>query len=141
MNPVCIAIVDTANARLYSYQGDPPTFREVRDLVHPARRGTERELFAGTRRAADEHRAQCDQEFAMQIVAECHDLARTRGFAHVIFVASPRALGELRNVSEPLRRAGVLVDELERDLAGLSTPQIHERLADPQLTDPRARAR
>jgi protein required for attachment to host cells len=145
MTPVCIAIIDAANARLYSYQGEPPVFREMRDLVHPGRRGKDRELFASTRRAIDEHReghrAQWDHEFAKQIVAECHDLARTRGFAHVIFVASPRVLGELRKVSEPLRRAGVLVDELERDLAGLSSPQIHDRLADAQLLDPRARAR
>ncbi|CAN5902688.1 hypothetical protein BH11MYX3_BH11MYX3_15860 [soil metagenome] len=142
MTPVCIAIIDAANARLYSYQGDPPVFREMRDLVHPGRRSKDRDLL---RRAVDEpregHRAQWDHEFAKQIVAECHDLARTRGFEHVIFVASPRVLGELRKVSEPLRRAGVLVDELERDLTGLSSPQIHDRLADAHLLDERARAR
>lgn len=130
MKPVCIAIVDAANARLYSYDGD--VFREVADLVNPGRRGKDRELFAS--------RPHSDHEFAKHIVAECHGLARTRGLDHVIFVSSPRLLGELRKVGEPLRRAGVKVDELERDLAGLTSPQIHDRLAGLKVVDPRPRA-
>ena len=151
MKPVCIAIVDAAHARLYSYQGDPPVFREVKDLINPGRRGKDRDLFTSTQpggrngNVADDHRenhrSQWDLEFAKQIVEECHDLARTRGYAHVIFVSSPRMLGELRQVSAPLRRAGVMIDELSRDLAGLTSPQIHDRLADAHLIDPRARAR
>src|SRR3954468_9046412 len=125
MKPVCIAIVDAANARLYSYHGE--VFREVMDLVNPGRRGKDRDLFSTTKPGQrngirttddhrDQHRAHWDHEFAKQIVAECFELARNRQFDHLIFVSTPRLLGELRKVSEPLRRAGVKVDELERDL-------------------------
>ena len=151
MKPVCIAIVDAAHARLYSYQGDPAVFREVKDLINPGRRAKDRELFSTTRPGIrnvggtddhrQAHRTHWDHEFAKQIIEECHELARTRGYAHVIFVSSPRMLGELRSVADPLRRDGVLIDELERDLAGLTSPQIHDRLADAHLIDPRARAR
>lgn len=150
MKPVCIAIVDAANARLYSYQGDPPVFREVLDLVNAGRRGKDRDLYS-TRLAirngstTDDHRdanrAHLDHEFAKLVVSECAALARTRGYGHVIFVSSPRLLGELRKVSEPLRRARVRIDELERDLAGLTSPQIHDRLAALKLIEPRSRAR
>jgi protein required for attachment to host cells len=151
MKPVCIAIIDAAHARLYSYLGDPPVFREMKDLINPGRRGKDRELFSSTRPGVrnvggtddhrDQHRASWDHQFAKQIVDECLELSRVRGFAHVIFVSSPRMLGELRGVADPLRKAGVLIDELERDFAGLTSPQIHDRLADAHLIDPRARAR
>lgn len=136
MKPVCIAIVDSAHARLYSYQGDPPVFREVQDLVHPGRRTQERDASH-----RDHHRAEWDHQFAKQIVDACLELARGRGFGHVIFVTSPRMLGQLRTVSEPFANAGMVIDELERDFAGLSSPQIHDRLADAHFVDPRARAR
>ncbi|MBA3463700.1 MAG: host attachment protein [Deltaproteobacteria bacterium] len=151
MKPVCIAIVDSAHARIYSYQGDPPVFREMNNLINPSRRAKDGELFSSTRPGIrnvggtddhrKDHRAHWDREFAKQIIDECLELTRTRGYAHVIFVSSPRMLGELRSVSEPLRKSCVLIDELERDLAGLTSPQIHDRLADAHLIDPRARAR
>lgn len=151
MNPVCIAIVDAAHARLYSYTGEPPVFREVKDLINPGRRGKDRELYSSTRPGVrnmggtddhrEQHRAEWDHQFAKHIVEECLELAQVRGFAHVIFVSSPRMLGHLRGVSAPLARAGVVIDELERDFAGLSSPQIHDRLADAHLIDARARAR
>jgi protein required for attachment to host cells len=151
MKPVCIAIVDAAHARLYSYVGDPPVFREVKDLINPGRRGKDREVFSETRPGIrnmggtddhrEQHRAAWDHQFAKHIVDECLELARTRGFGHVIFVSSPRMLGRLRDVSTPLSNAGIAIDELERDFAGLTSPQIHDRLADARLIDPRARAR
>lgn len=151
MKPVCIAIVDAAHARLYSYQGEPAVFREVKDLINPGRRGKDRELFSTTQpgrlgiNGTDDHRVQhrleWDRQFARQIVDECLDLVRTRGHAHVIFVSSPRMLGELRQAYVPLVNEGVVVDELERDFAGLTSPQIHDRLADAHLIGSRARAR
>lgn len=144
MKPVCIAIVDSAHARLYSYQGEPPVFREVKDLINPSRRASSQPGLrneGGSDDQRKDRRAHHDHEFAKQIVEECLELARSRAFAHVIFVSSPRMLGDLRSVSEPLRKNGVLIDELERDLAGLTSPQIHDRLADAHMIDPRTRAR
>ena len=111
-------------------------FREVQDLINAGRRANDREVFTDHR---DHHRASWDHQFAKHIVEECLLLARTRGFGHVIFVSSPKMLGQLRSVAEPLHKAGVLIDELERDFAGLTSPQIHDRLADAHLIDPRAR--
>src|SRR5688500_7682369 len=118
MKRALIAIVDAAHARLYTYQqvGDAePTLREFRDLVSAGRQHG-MELFSdkkpgnrwqeGGRGSTDDHRmdhlSEMDSKFAKVIVDEVSRTARDEGFHHVILVASPRMLGELRQVDAPL---------------------------------------
>jgi len=153
MQRACIAIVDAAHARLYSYEpGDnnEPGLREERDLVSPGRQA--HGMFSdhparapgdnhGTK---DDHRGdhlhELDLRFARDVVGEIERLVRERGLAHVIVVATPKMLGELRQVDEPLRKDGIVLDEVQQDLAWLTPPQIHDHLAAMSLLEPRARA-
>ena len=50
-------------------------------------------------------------------------------FKHLVLVAPPHMLGELRKYDDVLRREDLKLDEVERDLGGLSDPQLHDHLA------------
>lgn len=61
------------------------------------------------------------------------------GFHHVILVASPKMLGELRRADAPLRRGDIVIDVVAQDLAWLTSPQVHDHLAAMKLLEPRPR--
>lgn len=155
MKRALIAIVDAAHARLYTYQqiGDSePTLQEQRDLVNAGRQA--HGMFSDTkpgnrwqeggRGSTDDHRmdhiAEMDSKFAKCVVDEVARLANEQGFKHVILVASPKMLGELRRADAPLRKSDLSVDEVAQDLAWLTSPQVHDHLAAMKLIDPRPRA-
>lgn len=142
----CIAIVDAAHARMYAYDptAEPPTLREVRDLVNAGRQA--HGMFADTAHRAigrgnvDDHIAELEARFARSVVEELDRIVREQAFAHVIIVASPRMLGTLRDEYAPLVRSAVTIDEIPQDLAWLTSSQLHDHLASMRLIDPRARA-
>ncbi|HLL20708.1 MAG TPA: host attachment protein [Kofleriaceae bacterium] len=155
MKRALIAIVDAAHARLFTYQQvdeNEPTLRELRELVSPGRQG--HDLFSDTkpgnrwqeggRGSTDDHRndhiAELDARFAKQIIAEMCRAVADENFHHVILVASPKMLGELRRADAPLRRGDIVIDEVPQDLAWLTPPQVHDHLAQMKLIDPRPRA-
>lgn len=159
MKRACIAIVDAARARLYTYDESTDsvhavadqTMHEEIDLVNPGRRG--HDLFSttkpGVKRPAsgggptDDHRQahldQLEHRFARQVIEEVNRIARERGFAHIILVATPKMLGELRTLDTALRRPDLVVEYVARDLAQLTSPQIHDHLAQLHLIAPRPR--
>lgn len=156
MKRACIAIVDAAHARLYSYEQieqDEPTLHERRVLVNPGREAS-KDLFSdskpgnrwqeGGRGSTDDHRnghlAMLDEKFAKIVVEELERIVREQGFPHVILVASPKMLGVLRGVTNGLRRADIRIDEIAQDLAWLTPPQVHDHLAAMNLIGPRPRA-
>jgi protein required for attachment to host cells len=152
MKRALIAIVDAAHARLYTYQGEngDAALREQRDLVNAGRQA--HGMFSTTKPGAnrwspirnstddhrDDHIAEMDVRFAKVVVDEVARLAREEGFAHVILVAGPQMLGELRRANGALRDFSV--DEVAQDLAWLTSPQVHDHLAAMNLIDPRPRA-
>lgn len=146
MKRACVAIVDATRARLYTYEqgGEDPAheLREVVDLVNPARRQRPSELFSDGH-AFDDHRdahiENYDVQFARDVVIAIDRVARDGAFEHVILVASPKMLGELRKVDDVLHREGMVMDEIPRDLAKLTSPQLHDHLAQLKLLPPRQR--
>ncbi len=157
MKRACIAIIDAARARIYTYDaGDPDgaseqVLREEIDLVNPGRRG--HDLFSDSksgpkqqgsgRGTTDDHRdghfAELERRFARQIIDEVARIAGERAFPHVLLVASPRMLGVLRTLDQALRAPSLTLEYVERDLAQLTAPQIHDHLAQLHLIDPRPR--
>jgi protein required for attachment to host cells len=146
----CIAVVDAAHAQIYSYSkidGEPATLVAELDLVNPGRR--EHGMFTdqpsrgphgfGTK---DDHRTdhveELDARFARQIVGELERLSRDRAFKNMIVVASASMLGLLRAETPALSRTGVEIDEVPYDLAKLTPPQLHDRLAALSLIAPRS---
>ena len=162
MKRACIAIVDASRARLYTYdEENEPTsqLREIRDLVNPGRRLRASEMFSETRPSLghpgrpglsrepgstrddhrDDHIDMMDMKFAKEIVAEIDRILKAGHYGHLIVVASPRMLGELRKANGVLKRNNLVVDEIPRDLAKLTSSQLHDHLASMELLPPRAR--
>jgi protein required for attachment to host cells len=154
MKRALIAIVDAAHARLYTYQqidDNEPTLQEQRDLVNAGRQA--HGMFSdskpgnrwqeGGRGSTDDHRldhiAEMDAKFAKLVIDDVSRTAREQGFHHVILVASPKMLGELRRADAPLRRGDIVIDEVAQDLAWLTSPQVHDHLAAMKLIGPRPR--
>jgi protein required for attachment to host cells len=127
---------------------------EITDLVNPGRRhinavfedetGGNRTGGGGSQSTAtDDHRqhfvGERDQKFARDIVTELERIAGDRHLTHVVIVAGPRLLGDLRKYDAPLRRDGLQLDEVERDIAQLSNAQLHDHLAQLGIIAPRQR--
>jgi protein required for attachment to host cells len=148
MYRACIIVVDASRARLFTFErtsdgeGLHEQLSERRDLVSPARRMRASELFSddqgssrtgplhyGLGDGGDGYIEALDAEFARAIVAEAVELIRSSPVQRLILCASPRMLGTLREVGGELRRSGVPIDELPRDLVKLSVAELREHLA------------
>jgi len=149
MYRACIAIVDASRARLFTFErtsgvdGIHEQLIEQHDLVDPARRLRPSDLFsdarpgtgwtAGLSYGFDDRRdaqlEQMDASFARDVVTEITNLIRSSGARRLILCASPNMLGQLRQVGSELRRDGLVLDELPRDLVRLTTPDLRDRLA------------
>jgi protein required for attachment to host cells len=147
MYRACIAVVDASRARLFTYErsanveGVQEHIIENYDLVNPARRMRDGELFSESRPSLgrtgdlqytiDDHRNAhvdaLDAEFSRAIVGELNALLRSTHAKRVIVCASPRMLGELREAGLP---GDVELDEIPRNLVKLSPPQLREQLGD-----------
>jgi protein required for attachment to host cells len=162
MKRACIAVVDACRARLYTYQqaADPgQQLQEVRDLANPGRRLRPSELFSESRPSnkapgrpgpmrergstsddhRDDHLDMLDARFAKEVMDEIDKLVGEGGYGHLILVASPKMLGELRRADGVLKRYGLVVDEVPRDLAKLTAAQLHDHLASLELIPGRTR--
>ncbi|HEY5921182.1 MAG TPA: host attachment protein [Kofleriaceae bacterium] len=153
MKRACIAIVDAARARLFTYQEDADPgreLREVRDLTNPGRRLKQSEMFSETRPPLgqsgrpgpsgepgstkddhrDDHVNMMDMKFAKEVIEEIEEIIRSEAYGRVILIAGPKMLGELRKANGALKRNGdLVVDEIPRDLANLTATQLHDHLA------------
>jgi len=130
MNRSCIAVVDASRARLFTFDrthGDSGVHeqlveqRDLDDRLVPDR---------------DARTDPLDAAFARIVAAEIEALLRASGAHRLILCGSPRMLGELRVAGADLRRQGLLIDELPRDLIGLTVPRLRERLASYSLLPP-----
>lgn len=143
MNRTCIAIVDASRARLFTFDrtqgasGVHEQLVEQRDLVDPARPQRPSDpLQLGFADHRDAQLDRLDTTFARAIVDEIEALLRSSGARRLILCASPRMLAELRSIGCGLRREGLLIDELPRDLVRLTVPKIRERLGSYSLLPP-----
>jgi protein required for attachment to host cells len=138
MKRACIAIVDAARARIYTYDqatdggrsAPAGALHEAIDLVNPGRRG--HDAYDHN----DAHTDELDRRFARHVVAEIDRIAREQAYDRVLLVASPAMLGELRGVDRGLRPE-LQVEYVARDLTRLTSPQIHDHLAQLRLVAPR----
>jgi protein required for attachment to host cells len=135
MNRACIAIVDGTRARIYSYDRTAASA-----AVRSAPVGALHEVLdlraGATEDQRDAHTAQSDR-FAGQVITVIAEIAREQAFDHVLVVAPPVMLGALRGVAGELQRPELVVDYVARDLARLTSPQIHDHLAQLRLVAPR----
>lgn len=160
MNRACIAIVDVTRARVCEYDVTAAAggeLREIADLVNPGRRhisdmfetdipgerGSDLGVRSNHQQGTNDHRQQFvesrDAKFARDVVSQLERIVREGAFANLVVVAGPRMLGELRKHDGALRRNGLHLDEIERDLAWQSNAQLHDHLAQLGVIPPRQR--
>ncbi len=134
MHRTCIAVIDAARARLFTYDrtADGGDVREelveTADLVNPGRRLAQSRGFPFDDHG-DARLAEMDRTFAKQIAAEVRRLTDDPRARRLLLCASPNMLGEMRRVA-PFARDGVPVEELARDLVALTTPQLRAQLGE-----------
>lgn len=154
MKRACVAVIDAAHARFFSYTREDDgrsTLEELADRVNPGRQAhgmfadrQSRNAPPGAPRTShtvddhrDDHVAELDARFARELVAELVRIVREDAFSRVILVASPKMLGRVRAELDPLRRTGVALEEISQDLTRLTSPQVHDHLAALNVIDPR----
>lgn len=156
----CLVVANAARCRLYHIEpsDDDRSGRTVRldergDYISSERRHPPSEALTdhpGTAHAPtgvgfglDDHRdartRSIDRGFATTIVGSLASLLAETKTTRAVLVASPRMLGELRRASAAALPPGIQVDELGLDLTRLTTPQLHDRLADHGLVPARER--
>jgi protein required for attachment to host cells len=153
----CIAIIDSTKARICEYDerfAAGEEFHELAALTNPGRRhigavfedevGGSRDAANAThQQATDDHRQGYvetrDHKFARDVVGEIERIVREGSFGHLVIVAAPHMLGELRKYDAPVRRDDVKIDEYDRDLGGMNEARVHDHLAHAGIIPPRRR--
>lgn len=156
MRRPCIVVANSYRARVLFVRPlpDPTGERrlelvERRDLVNPASRMADEEIFASTETGArsrgqradrpmrsqptddhrEDHERELDRRFAEAVVAAASEERDTDG---VVVIAGPRFLGELRDA---LSRASIdrPVREVAKDLTGFDLHGLREKLVADEL--------
>ncbi len=155
-----IVTADATRARLFTFE-EPDAATEVATqeprermtLVDPGRRRRPSELFSESRPgldrapsgrgfAVDDRRdaalRRMDRDFAADIAGASAELVRSHGCNRLILAASPRMLGFLRELGA-LTHLGIELCEIDRNLVQLSSPQLHDYLAERGMLPARER--
>jgi protein required for attachment to host cells len=159
MSNLCIVVADAGRARLFTFDprtepGDPPAaLIERLDLTDPERRLAQREIRSdapgrdqtpahrgfGLDDGREDRTREVDRAFAIDIAEQVAGLIRSVGCRRLVVAAPPHMLGLLRPLTQMLRRRGVAIDDLARDLTRLPAGALHDHLADAGLLPARTR--
>ncbi|HKE17930.1 MAG TPA: host attachment protein [Kofleriaceae bacterium] len=160
----CVIAADAARARILtlavgttSDDDGPDALVEICDLANPARRAHDGDLVADTRgvlrgarsggppRSVDVRRRsqpqEADRRFAELVAAQAAAVWRQVPRCHIIVVALPGMLGDLRPAIARHRTGATPpdIDELVGDLSRLAAPALHDALAEAGLLPARGR--
>jgi len=129
MTGTLVAVTDGEKLRLFRNKGHEPRIDLV-ELLEPA-------LHAANTGSGGRHRSSAanpddtrlrEDDFAAAVAEYLNREALTEAFEHVVVVADPRTLGELRKHVEPSLKAK-LAGELGKDLVKHSVKAIENTLA------------
>ena len=153
-----LLVADAARARLFHVaptDGDPVrgvTLDERGDYINPERRRPAGEGLAdhpGVGHAAsgvgygldhsEDRTREVDRRFAAELAAALAQVIAGTGTTRAVLIASPRMLGELRPACKAALGAAIEVSDRGLDLTRLTTPQLHDRLAELGLVPARER--
>ena len=112
----CIAVVDAARARLF-------TFERRREPTGVVERMTEQPALINPAPRLVPH---TDERFAAAVVGE---LTRDANVERIILCASPRMLGKLRCLTTGLHQPGRVIDELAHEVTKMTAPELRDYLA------------
>lgn len=80
-----------------------------------------------------------DHKFAKEVITGVEALINQDGFRHLIMIAPPKMLGELRQVDGVLHRDDLQLEQVQQDLTNFTTAQLHDHLASMDLIPGRVR--
>ena len=151
MNDYCVVVAAGSRARFFTLSPaeipemqSGPNLVERSDLISPERATHEKDMWSDTKSGRnrssgggahgyDDHRAQHEDEFerrfAREVVEQAEKLVSSNGNRRIIMVAQKRMLGFLRNSLEGLRKNGVEIHEVAKDLSKMKPMQLHEALS------------
>jgi len=111
-----------------------------RDLYTDSKMGRGRAPLGGPGHGYDDHRLKHDEEFdrrfARKVLEEASGIAKANQARYVVLVAPARMLGLLRQEFDIIRKGGMKVHILAKDMTKFSTKKIHNHLAKVQLLPP-----
>jgi protein required for attachment to host cells len=143
MKDTWIVVANSERARVFTVaeEKDRRRLQEVKELVHPASRGHERDLVANGsdrtfnsegpgRHARSESISPKEHEawkLCKELAGELESARTNDRFRELIVVAAPEFLGQLRKSMTP-PTARLIARELDKDVAHLKTVAIEKHL-------------
>ena len=114
------------------FEDDRPELRDREQRHDSDRPGRVHESHQPMRHAAEPHTSideRVRERWARELIAQLHEVARTRPFHRLVLVAPPALLGTLRQLlDDDLRRR--VVGELAKDLAGMPEHDLPAHLGE-----------
>lgn len=126
MPRTCIAVVDATRARLFTLdRTHAPDGSHEQLIEHPSLQAPR-----GASSSDPAHIHVIDLAFAGKVAAEIQRLVHEPGVRRLIVCGNVRMIGEVFAASTAsLRRPGLIIDEVARDLHDLTAAQIRDELA------------
>lgn len=156
MGNYCVVVASGAHARFFILEpaefpelGIGPNLVDRGELINPEKEIARRDLYTdsktgrgraphgGPSHGYDDHRSQHEEEFdrrfARKVLEESRRVAEANKARCVILVAPARMLGLIRQHLDIIRKCGMEVHGLAKDMTKFSPKQIHAYLAEEQL--------
>lgn len=162
MSDYCVIVAGGAHARFFTLE--PVEFPELesgprlidrgelfnpekeiagRDLYTDSKMGRGRAPLGGPAHGYDDHRSKHDEEFdrrfAHRVLERASSIAQANQARYVVLVAPARMLGLLRQEFDIIRKGGMKVHILAKDMTKFPSKKIHDHLAKIQVLPPRKR--
>ena len=156
MGNYCVVVASGAQARFFILEpaefpelGIGPNLVERGDLINPEKEIARRDLYTdskmgrgraphgGPSHGYDDHRSQhedeFDRRFARKVLEKTGRVAEANKARCIVLVASAPILGLLRQHLDIIRKRGMEVHGLAKDMTKFSPKQVHDYLAREQL--------
>ena len=162
MSDYCVIVTGGAHARFFTLE--PVEFPELesgpkliecdkisnpekeiaeRDLYTDSKMGRGRAPLGGPAHGYDDHRSKHDEEFdrrfARKVLKRASSIAQANQARYVVLVAPANMLGLLRQELDIIRKGGMKVHILTKDMTKFSPKKIHNHLAKVKVLPPHKR--
>ena len=162
MSDYCVIVIGGAHARFFTLEPvefpeleSGPRLIECGKIFNPEKEIAERDLYTdskmsrgraplgGPAHGYDDHRSKHDKEFdrrfARKVLKRASSLAQDNQARYVVLVAPANMLGLLRQELDIMRKGGIKVHILAKDMAKFPPKKIHNHLAKVQVLPPHKR--
>jgi len=162
MSDYCVIVTGGTHARFFTLEPvefpeleSGPRLIECGKIVNPEKEIAGRDLYAdskmgrghaphgGPAHGYDDHRSKHDEEFdrrfARKVLKRASSIAQANQARYVVLVAPANMLGLLRQELDIIRKGGIKVHILTKDMVKFPPKKIHDHLAKVQVLPPHKR--